>query len=202
MCQVQTKPYYVYTLAYSDGTVFYVGKGTGDRIHQHEYEAARTDADVHHYYNNPRKCAVIREIWARGEQVKKSILFETDVELNAYIYEWALINMLYQGKDLTNMNNSGRSRMVEHPPKPAPVAKSERQPMEIHPEVKSPRIDGDIALTVAETCAQLRINRQTLDKYVERGQLVKYRRSLARRVFYKREEVNRLLQIRPEDDNA
>ena len=34
--------FYVYTLAYPDGKVFYVGKGSGYRIDQHEMEA-RTD---------------------------------------------------------------------------------------------------------------------------------------------------------------
>ena len=33
--------YYVYTLAYPDGTVFYVGKGSGNRIQHHEQEALR-----------------------------------------------------------------------------------------------------------------------------------------------------------------
>jgi hypothetical protein len=75
-----TKRYYVYTLAYPTGKIFYVGKGTGDRIHQHEYEAARLGKASSYYYSNAEKHAVIREIWAKGEQVKKEIVFETDLE--------------------------------------------------------------------------------------------------------------------------
>ncbi len=68
-----TKKYYVYTLAYPNGEVFYIGKGTGDRLHQHEYEAARSGKEASYYYNNPEKHAIIREIWAQGKQVKAEI---------------------------------------------------------------------------------------------------------------------------------
>ena len=53
-----TKKYYVYTLAYPYGEVFYVGKGIGDRLHRHEYEAARFGKEASYYYNNPEKQAV------------------------------------------------------------------------------------------------------------------------------------------------
>lgn len=33
------KDYYTYMLAYPDGTPFYIGKGRGNRIYQHEEEA-------------------------------------------------------------------------------------------------------------------------------------------------------------------
>lgn len=91
------KKYYTYTHAYPlemGGHVFYVGKGTGDRILEHEIEA-RNDG-------RSRKCQVIREIWARGYQVQKEIIFETDIEQEAFIYEWACITMIYASPWLTN----------------------------------------------------------------------------------------------------
>src|SRR5260221_10494808 len=50
--------YYVYTLSKPDGTIFYVGKGRGNRILQHENEARRGVKST--------KCDIIREIWANG----------------------------------------------------------------------------------------------------------------------------------------
>lgn len=46
----------------------------------------------------------------------------------------------------------------------------------------------------------LGISRQALDGYVERGQLTTYRRTLARRVFVKESEINRLLELLRADD--
>ncbi len=36
---VAPKTYYVYTYAYPDGVIFYIGKGTQGRIDDHELEA-------------------------------------------------------------------------------------------------------------------------------------------------------------------
>jgi hypothetical protein len=70
--------YYGYTLADPDGTVFYVGKGKGNRIHFHEEAALGEHFDV-----NQRKCALIREIQAQGKQVVKRKVYETDREQDA-----------------------------------------------------------------------------------------------------------------------
>ncbi len=91
----QQKKYYVYTLAYPDDIVFYVGKGQDDRIDRHEHDACRSDEAIKSRYLNLEKCQVIRTIWEQCKQVKKNIVFETDIELDAYIYEWVLINMVY-----------------------------------------------------------------------------------------------------------
>jgi hypothetical protein len=72
--------YYVYTLAYPgsmDGAVFYVGKGSGNRIDLHEVAAAGKLYDA-----NQHKC---------------------DVEQDAYLYEWVLIYLVYGVESLTNM---------------------------------------------------------------------------------------------------
>src|SRR4051812_14655876 len=58
--------FYVYIHAYPEsmgGAVFYVGKGIGDRIDQHEEEA--------HHGHQCEKCDIIRSIWAVGERVVK-----------------------------------------------------------------------------------------------------------------------------------
>lgn len=93
--------YYVYTLAYPDGTVFYVGKGTGSRIDRHEKEA-RSDKPSY----NPYKCRIIRKIWDEGGQVLKQKIAFYDREEDAFKAEIALI--AFYGKDtLTNLTEGG-----------------------------------------------------------------------------------------------
>lgn len=78
--------YYVYTYVYPvsmGGVVFYVGKGTGNRIDIHELEAKRGYTSKKH--------DIIRSILNAGEQVVKSIVFETDDEHEAFAYEYKLI---------------------------------------------------------------------------------------------------------------
>src|SRR5258708_37431663 len=75
--------YYVYTLAKPDGTVFYVGKGKGHRITQHEYDARKGIQSA--------KCDVIREIWATGGEVTKTKHGEFVKESDALSYESYLI---------------------------------------------------------------------------------------------------------------
>lgn len=76
--------YYVYTLAYPDGIVFYVGKGKGKRITDHEKEALRG--------HNCPKCELIRSIWRDGGTVQRAIVFETDDEQAALAREMELID--------------------------------------------------------------------------------------------------------------
>lgn len=76
--------YYVYTLGWPSGLVFYVGKGKGKRIADHEKEALRG--------HDCPKCELIRSIWRSGGTVQRAIVFETDDEQEALAYEMDLIN--------------------------------------------------------------------------------------------------------------
>lgn len=82
------KRYYVYTLSYPEsmgGAVFYVGKGAGNRVHQHESEAKNG--------GTYKKDEIIRAIWDAGEQVVKSIVLETDDDKEARKHEKKLIEL-------------------------------------------------------------------------------------------------------------
>jgi len=108
--QQDEKKYYVYTLAYPDGRVFYVGKGTGRRINQHEIDAR--NPDIHSY-----KVHVIHKIWADGGQILKTKLAYFESEQDAFLLEIALIflfesplaNLTYGGEGC-----SGAVRSEEH----------------------------------------------------------------------------------------
>jgi excisionase family DNA binding protein len=109
---VEGRTYYVYTLSHPTGEIFYIGKGSGPRIDHHEVHATRSSEVVEKQGLNAEKCRVIREIWAQGEEVEKKIVYETDVERDAYIYEWGLINMVYASAGLTNLKGGGQGRIT------------------------------------------------------------------------------------------
>lgn len=96
------RPFYVYVLLRPDGRPFYVGKGISDRINRHESEA-RTKCECH-------KCHVIRKVWKTNKSIRKSIIFTTAVEAEAYQYEARLIDTI----GLSNLTNSqpGQYRMT------------------------------------------------------------------------------------------
>jgi hypothetical protein len=75
--------------------VFYVGKGTRDRINQHEAEARKGC--------KCSKCKVMREIWFNGYSPKKRIVHEGLSRSEALKDETKLIGQ-YAGKYLTNKN--------------------------------------------------------------------------------------------------
>ncbi len=90
---------YVYSLAYPDGRVFYVGKGTQGRINQHEYEAKRGTCRC-------AKCKIIQGIWGRKGDVIKKIIREGLTSNEALALEGELIRQ-YQ-EQLVNVKH-GRS---------------------------------------------------------------------------------------------
>ena len=96
--------FYVYTLCFPDGLVFYVGKGVGKRIHNHESEA-RSGVQS-------KKCDIIRSIWANGEQIIKNIVFETYNESEAYEEERRQISLFGRDTVANRTNGGGGSKVL------------------------------------------------------------------------------------------
>jgi hypothetical protein len=72
--------WYVYELADPrDGSVFYVGKGSGKRIDAHEQEARRGVCSY--------KCNKIRHLWAQNVTIQKTIVAYFNDEQAAYDHE-------------------------------------------------------------------------------------------------------------------
>jgi hypothetical protein len=91
--------YYVYALIDPrDSKIFYIGKGEGDRVFQHELEE-----------NDKAKNVLIREIQNAGLEVKKLIIRHGMKEDEAFNVEAALIDLLNSGlwKDcqITNLQS-------------------------------------------------------------------------------------------------
>ncbi len=92
----QPSGYYVYTLAYPDGTVFYVGKGTGNRAQSHIIEAEQWVCQC-------RKCHVIQSIIFKGKKVKISYVFTSEDAQPSLQKEAELIRLLSQQGTLVNV---------------------------------------------------------------------------------------------------
>lgn len=91
--------YYVYTLSYPDGKIFYIGKGKNHRIYDHLSEA-RNQCQC-------RKCHIIRAIWRAKHQIQLDIIFTSEDEDEAFLYEKILIKR-HQHKRLVNKAPGGR----------------------------------------------------------------------------------------------
>jgi hypothetical protein len=96
--------YYVYTLAYPDGRIFYIGKGRRNRINEHELYAKSN----RRYTYNKLKISTIKEIWDSGHEVVKNKVAFFSQELDAYMYEWAMINMSTYAEELTNLQKASQ----------------------------------------------------------------------------------------------
>lgn len=98
--------FYVYTLSYPPqmgGAVFYIGKGSGNRMHEHEKHARKELA------YNPGSYETIRSIIERGEHVVATKVFETDNECEAY-QEEARAMLRYGMENLTNRRSGGTGK--------------------------------------------------------------------------------------------
>lgn len=103
--------YYVYTLAYPDGRVFYVGKGSSNRVHMHEIEAKRG--------YHAKRHEIIRSIWENGGEVLKQIVFETNNERDACTRELEVIREY--SESITNIQHNTRVNPVIRRPSPPRV---------------------------------------------------------------------------------
>ncbi len=92
------KRWYVYTLCRPDGSPFYVGKGSGQRVYCHAAEARRG--------HNCHKCNIIRKIWAQGERIQYRIALRTEDETTAFEHERELIAS-YGRANLANLSDGG-----------------------------------------------------------------------------------------------
>lgn len=103
----QSARWYVYELADSrDGAVFYVGKGTGNRVDQHEKDAAAWTQVC------SKKLNKIRDIWSAGGHVVKTIKAFFWDEQAAYDHETEVISA-YGLETLTNVLPGGQVAWVE-----------------------------------------------------------------------------------------
>lgn len=110
--------HYVYLLRRPDGRPFYVGKGIGPRVFQHENEARHPN----NRRSNAHKLNVIRSIWRAGGAPTYEIDFVTNDPAAAYARESELIShfgRLHEGGPLTNRAAGGGSTAG-----PAPVSKA------------------------------------------------------------------------------
>src|SRR5437879_4978100 len=95
--------FYVYTLADPrTRKVFYVGKGTGNRLFAHVNEALETPSEAD-------KIGKIREIHARGQEVRYEIIRHGMAETEALEVESALIDFI----GLTDLTNQVAGRHMD-----------------------------------------------------------------------------------------
>ncbi len=162
------KHFYVYTLAYPDGNVFYVGKGSvksrkslRDRIEDHEVEARQG-------VQSP-KCDIIRKIWAQGLEIQKPIVYETDSEEEVLRYEYALITLMSGNGNLTNYGTKGvlptYKRVGRH------VTSSPSRPFQ--PTALTELVDD--VLSAKEVASILKVHPRTIARLTERGELPAFR---------------------------
>lgn len=116
--------FYVYTLSH-DGWVFYVGKGSGQRMDSHRYLAEKGA--------NLKLYDFIRELWAEGGDYEAARVFETDDEEEALTHEQRLIDE-YGIDNLLNAspNNTGPRKRTPRPVS-TPIALEPPPPMQIAP---------------------------------------------------------------------
>ena len=110
---------YVYILCDENDIPFYVGKGTGDRIFQHEMESIERT-------HNLLKYNKIHEIMDRGYQVKKYIVHSGLTESEAYACELALTQQpgdTQQPADPSDAEQSQEQDKPWIPPTPKPENK-------------------------------------------------------------------------------
>ncbi len=174
---------YVYVYSYPDGylssegtdlsgIVFYVGKGKGNRIIQHDSEVKRGTR------HNPYFSNTLQKIWDMGKlpERKKVAVFPTDEE--AYMYEIALIFFM---RGLTNLTDGGvgskglpSSFSRKHKPRPPLSPAETKDSLEMQQVAKMLKVSVDTIrrmikrkeLEAVKVGSQLRIKAASLQKYL------------------------------------
>lgn len=150
-----SRMFYVYELRDQNGVVFYVGKGSGARIHSHEIKA-RKGCMSH------RSCK-IRKIWADGGFIDKVKVWRGFSESEAFTEEKRLI--AFYGRDnLTNKTDGG-----DGPSNPSPDVRekmaSARRGKKASLETKLKLSLSHIGLTQSEeTKAKISAKQRTIKK--------------------------------------
>jgi hypothetical protein len=90
--------FYVYELRDDRGVTFYVGKGSGRRIHEHRYKATSGELSA--------KARFIRALLRDNREYTAEIVYRTNIERHAFAVERWLIAL--HGRDrLTNHTDGG-----------------------------------------------------------------------------------------------
>ena len=102
------KPHYVYFLAdpLQNNEIFYVGKGTSQRGHDHYKEALRPDAQ------DSQKIARIKSIHDQGSEPLVRVIGRFDTEDMAYAVESTLIHWVYGLENLANIQPGRGHRQI------------------------------------------------------------------------------------------
>ena len=153
---VSPQTYYIYTLAYPDGKVFYVGKGTNGRIADHEREASKGC--------NCPKCDIIREIWADNKPVQKRIVFETLNETEALTYELDLIKQSGE-PSLVNVRGNREKNKVSYNPQKDHSPKSPSIIRKIKAELR------EKVIGVRAAAYLLGVDSKTVIRLIQRGKI-------------------------------
>lgn len=102
------KPHYVYVLVdpLQNNEIFYVGKGTSQRGHDHYKEALRPDAQ------DSQKIGRIKSIHDQGSKPLVRVIGRFDTEDRAYAVESTLIHWVYGLENLANIQPGRGHRQI------------------------------------------------------------------------------------------
>jgi hypothetical protein len=159
------KRWYVYLLCDPDTEQpFYVGKGTGNRIDQHELEVDDPKA------SNPAKQEIIRQILAQDKKVLKKKVAEFDREHDAYVLEVELINLY--GSQLTNIRLGGGALQTEERPDFLIPAEQETVLFHGKPIIVVHFADGRTGIILRYLCENLHLDPHGQCQRIERTEAI------------------------------
>ena len=159
------KRWYVYFLCDPDTEQpFYVGKGTGNRIDQHELEASDPNA------SNPAKQEIIRRILVQNKKVLKKKVAELDNEQDAYLLEERLIK--HYGSQLANIRPGGGALQTEQRPEFLIPAEQETVLFHQKPIIVVHFVDGRTGVVLSSLCENLHLNSHGQCQRIKRNEAI------------------------------